>query len=106
PIAQRTGLTLAQLAIAWVLRRREVTSAIVGARRPGQIAETISAADKALGAQDLAEIQMLLERHKGKMQKINTFETTGHKRPRGTPIKEYYRTETFKEMSGVQQPDK
>ena len=61
PIAQRTGLTLAQLAIAWVLKRPEVTAAIVGARRPGQIAETIGAADGALGAQDLAQIEMLLE---------------------------------------------
>ncbi|HIJ71790.1 MAG TPA: aldo/keto reductase, partial [Planctomycetes bacterium] len=60
PIAQRTGLTLAQLAIAWVLRRREVTSAIVGARRPGQIAETIKAADGALGDENLAEIEGLL----------------------------------------------
>ena len=60
PIAQRNGLTLAQLAIAWVLRRKEVTAAIVGARRPGQIAETISAAEGALGGEDLAEIEGLL----------------------------------------------
>jgi len=60
PIAQRSGLTLAQLAIAWVLRREEVTAAIVGARRPGQIAETISAAEGALGDEDLAEIEGLL----------------------------------------------
>jgi aryl-alcohol dehydrogenase-like predicted oxidoreductase len=60
PIAQRNGLTLAQLAIAWVLRRREVTAAIVGARRPGQIAETISASEWVLGDEDLAEIEGLL----------------------------------------------
>ena len=60
PIAQRNGLTLAQLAIAWVLRRREVTAAIVGARRPEQIAETIKAADGALGDENLAEIEGLL----------------------------------------------
>jgi aryl-alcohol dehydrogenase-like predicted oxidoreductase len=60
PIAQRNELTLAQLAIAWVLRRREVTAAIVGARRPGQIAETISAAEGVLGDEDLAEIEGLL----------------------------------------------
>lgn len=60
PIAQRNGLTLAQLAIAWVLRRKEVTAAIVGARRAGQIAETISAAEGVLGNEDLAEIEGLL----------------------------------------------
>jgi len=60
PIAQRNGLTLAQLAIAWVLRRPEVTAAIVGARRPVQIAETIKAAEAVLQDEDLAEIEGLL----------------------------------------------
>ena len=36
----KEGKTPAQLAIAWVLRRPEVTSAIVGTRRPEQIEET------------------------------------------------------------------
>jgi aryl-alcohol dehydrogenase-like predicted oxidoreductase len=36
PIAERNAITLAQLAVSWVLRRKEVTAAIVGARRPGQ----------------------------------------------------------------------
>ncbi len=40
PIAEKHGRTLAQLAIAWVLRRPEVTAAIVGTRRPSQIEET------------------------------------------------------------------
>jgi len=66
PIAQRSGLTLAQLAIAWVLRREEVTAAIVGARRPGQIAETITAAEGALGDEDLAEIEGLLAQQEKK----------------------------------------
>ena len=39
-LAEETGHTAAQLAIAWVLRRPEVTAAIVGARRPDQISET------------------------------------------------------------------
>jgi aryl-alcohol dehydrogenase-like predicted oxidoreductase len=37
PIAKRLGITLAQLSLAWVLRRPEVTSAIGGARKPSQI---------------------------------------------------------------------
>ena len=60
PIAERNGRTLAQLAIAWVLRRPEVTAAIVGARRPAQIEETAPAADWTLAAEDIAEIDALL----------------------------------------------
>jgi aryl-alcohol dehydrogenase-like predicted oxidoreductase len=59
-IAQRHGRTVAPLAIAWVLRRPEVTSAIVGARRPSQIAETAAAADWTLSAAEIAEIEKLL----------------------------------------------
>ncbi len=63
PIAERSGKTLAQLSIAWVLRREEVTSAIVGVRRPDQIAETAIAGDWNLSAQDVEEIEeLLLER--------------------------------------------
>jgi aryl-alcohol dehydrogenase-like predicted oxidoreductase len=61
PIAERNGKTLAQLAIAWVLRRPEVTAAIVGARDPDQIEETVVAGEWRLTADDLAEIDSLLE---------------------------------------------
>jgi aryl-alcohol dehydrogenase-like predicted oxidoreductase len=60
PIAERNGWTLPQLAIAWTLRRPEVTAAIVGARRPAQIEETAQAADWRLSGEDLAEIDSLL----------------------------------------------
>jgi aryl-alcohol dehydrogenase-like predicted oxidoreductase len=60
PIAERNGRTLAQLAIAWVLRRSEVTAAIVGARRPSQIEETAPAGDWVLSKEDTAEIDALL----------------------------------------------
>ena len=63
PIAQRSGKTLAQLALAWVLRKKEVTSAIAGARSPQQIEETAKAGDWNLGADDIAEIEELLEQH-------------------------------------------
>ena len=43
PIAADLGLTLAQLALAWVLRRPEVSSAIVGASRPEQLDENAGA---------------------------------------------------------------
>ena len=59
-IAQRHGRPCAQLAISWVLRRREVTAAIVGARRPKQIVETVGAGDWNLSDDETAEIEQLL----------------------------------------------
>lgn len=59
-IAARNGRTVAQLAVSWVLRRPEVTAAIVGARQPGQIAETAPAADWNLSQEDIEEIETLL----------------------------------------------
>ena len=61
PIAERNGRTPAQLAIAWVLRRSELTAAIVGARRPSQIEGTAPAGDWTLSQEDIAEIDALLE---------------------------------------------
>ena len=67
-VAERNGKTLAQLAISWVLRRSEVTAAIVGARRPDQIAETAQAADWTLTQQDIDEIEKLLAEHEKKLK--------------------------------------
>jgi aryl-alcohol dehydrogenase-like predicted oxidoreductase len=61
-IAERHSRSVAELAIAWVLRRPEVTAAIVGARRPSQIEATIRAADWRLAPDDLAAIDVLLEK--------------------------------------------
>lgn len=62
PIAEGYGRSVAQLAIAWVLRRPEVTSAIVGSRRSVQIEETVGAADWDLTAEDMSQIDGLLQR--------------------------------------------
>ena len=43
PIADGLGITMAQLALAWVLRRDEVACAIIGASRPEQVAENAAA---------------------------------------------------------------
>ena len=40
-IAEKNGKTMAQLALSWILRRREVTSATVDTRHPSQIEETV-----------------------------------------------------------------
>jgi aryl-alcohol dehydrogenase-like predicted oxidoreductase len=63
PIAAKSGKTVAHLAIAWVLRRSEVTAAIVGARRPSQIEETAAADDGELSADELKAIDALLDKH-------------------------------------------
>jgi aryl-alcohol dehydrogenase-like predicted oxidoreductase len=43
PIADEVGLSLAQLAIAWVLQNQNVSSAIIGASRPEQVLENVKA---------------------------------------------------------------
>jgi len=59
PVAEGAGLTLAEMSLAWVLRRPEVASAIVGASRPEQVhanaaASGIELSDDVLGAIDEA----------------------------------------------------
>jgi aryl-alcohol dehydrogenase-like predicted oxidoreductase len=44
PVADEAGLSLAQLAVAWVLQNPNVSSAIVGASRPEQVTENVKAA--------------------------------------------------------------
>jgi aryl-alcohol dehydrogenase-like predicted oxidoreductase len=66
-IARRHGRPVAQLAIAWVLRRPELTAAIVGARRPDQIAETVGASDWDLNKSDIDEIETLLAEREKKL---------------------------------------
>ncbi len=66
-IARRRGRPVAQLAIAWVLRRPEMTAAIVGARRPDQITETVGASDWNLNKKDIDEIEKLLAEREKKL---------------------------------------
>ena len=44
PVADELGLTMAQLAIAWVLQNDNVAAALVGASRPEQVSENVKAA--------------------------------------------------------------
>jgi aryl-alcohol dehydrogenase-like predicted oxidoreductase len=70
PIAEQSGRTLAQLAIAWVLCRSEVTGAIVGARRPEQIKGTAPAGDWQLSTEEFSQIEQLLQRRDDELQRI------------------------------------
>ncbi|MCE4050303.1 MULTISPECIES: aldo/keto reductase family protein [Bacillaceae] len=65
-IANGLGVELSQLALAWVLRQPNVSSAIIGASRPGQVEENVKASGLELNASVLEEIEAVLE-------EINTF---------------------------------
>jgi aryl-alcohol dehydrogenase-like predicted oxidoreductase len=61
PFAEQAGLTMAQLAVAWVLQNPNVASAIVGASRPEQLTDTVAAAEVRLDADLLEAIDEVLE---------------------------------------------
>jgi aryl-alcohol dehydrogenase-like predicted oxidoreductase len=60
PIAAGEGLSLTELALAWVLRREEVAAAIVGASRPEQVHANAAASEVELSADVLAAIDAAL----------------------------------------------
>ncbi|ATY84078.1 aldo/keto reductase [Kyrpidia spormannii] len=59
-VARRYDLTLARMALAWVLRLPEVSSALVGASRPEQVEENVKAAGVVLPEEALREIDRIL----------------------------------------------
>ena len=60
PIADELGLTLAQLAVAWVLSNDNVAAAIIGASRPEQVTENAKASGVELPAELLERIDAVL----------------------------------------------
>jgi aryl-alcohol dehydrogenase-like predicted oxidoreductase len=60
PLADSAGLSLAQLAVAWVLQNRNVAAAIIGASRPEQVHENVKAAGVKLEPELLAKIDEIL----------------------------------------------
>jgi aryl-alcohol dehydrogenase-like predicted oxidoreductase len=60
PLAADVGLSLAQLAVAWVLQNPNVSAAIVGASRPEQVAENVKASGVRLDADLMARIEEIL----------------------------------------------
>lgn len=61
PLAKQADLTLAQLAVAWVLQNPNVASAIIGASRPEQVYENVKAAGVKLDADLLEQIDAVLD---------------------------------------------
>ena len=80
PIADDAGLSMAQLAVAWVLRNPNVSAAIIGATRPEQVSENVKAAGVRLDPDQLSQIDKVLddvvERDPSK-----TLESTPDERP-------------------------
>ncbi|WP_428377457.1 aldo/keto reductase family protein [Lichenicoccus sp.] len=62
PLAAQAGLTLAQFAIAWVLREANVAAAIIGASRPDQIDENIAASGRDVPPGLFAEAERIIAR--------------------------------------------
>jgi aryl-alcohol dehydrogenase-like predicted oxidoreductase len=60
PLARERGLTMAQLALAWVLRRPEVTSCIIGATRPEQVSDNAAASGIKLPAETVGRMEEIL----------------------------------------------
>jgi aryl-alcohol dehydrogenase-like predicted oxidoreductase len=61
PIAERNSLSLSQLALAWCLRRPEVSSVIIGASKPAQVEDNAGASGVKLSDADIAEIDATLK---------------------------------------------
>jgi aryl-alcohol dehydrogenase-like predicted oxidoreductase len=61
PIAEQAGLTMAQLAVAWVLQNANVASAIVGATRPDQLTDSVKASGVRLDADTLKAIDEVID---------------------------------------------
>lgn len=60
PIASDAGLSMAQLALAWVLQHDNVASAIIGASRPSQVEDNAKASGAQLGPEVMAAIDEAL----------------------------------------------
>ncbi len=60
PVADQAGLTMAQLAVAWVLHNPNVASAIIGASRPEQVTENVKAVGVSLAPELMALIDEVL----------------------------------------------
>ena len=76
PIADEAGLSLAQLAVAWVLQNDNVSAAIIGASRPDQVSDNVKASGVVLEAATLKAIDdvvgPVVERDPAKTQSPKT----------------------------------
>ena len=59
-LAENMGLTMAQLALAWILRRKEVSTILVGSSKPEQLMDNVKASGVTVPDDVLAEIEAIL----------------------------------------------
>jgi aryl-alcohol dehydrogenase-like predicted oxidoreductase len=62
PLAAEAGLSIAQFALAWVLRQPNVAAAIIGASRPEQVDENVAASGHPLPADLIARAEEIIGR--------------------------------------------
>jgi len=73
PIAEMHGVSVARVALAWVLQQPKVTSVIIGAKRAEQLTDNLAACDLVLTAEQVASISMvgaLVEEYPGWMIRL------------------------------------
>jgi aryl-alcohol dehydrogenase-like predicted oxidoreductase len=82
-VADRQGVSVAQVAIAWILANRAVTSVIIGARKPAQLEDNLKAIDVRLSAEDmkaLDEVSKLTTEYPAWMENLGTDRRPGERR--------------------------
>jgi len=82
-IADRHGVSVAQIALAWILANTAVTSVIIGARRPAQLEDNLKAIDVRLSAEDmkaLDEVSKLTTEYPAWMDNLGSDRRPGERR--------------------------
>ncbi len=74
PLATASDRPLAQLSIAWTLRKNELTSAIVGVRNPTQIQQTVAASDWELSAEQIEWIESALTKREKRLHEAGSLD--------------------------------
>jgi aryl-alcohol dehydrogenase-like predicted oxidoreductase len=80
PMAQGKGVTVAQLALAWLLHRPAVTSVIIGANKPEQLADNLGSVKVAFTADEMSrldEVSRLSEEYPGWILERTTKDRIG-----------------------------
>ena len=72
-VARPLGLSVAQVALAWVLHNPSVTTAMVGARVPAEIDENLGAARVGLSEADVARIEVIMDQSAGRVEAFRPF---------------------------------
>src|SRR6266516_3094205 len=82
-IADQHGVSVAQIALAWILTNSAVTSVIIGARKPSQLEDNLKAIDVKLSAEDLKaldEVSKLTTEYPAGMENLGSDRRPGERR--------------------------